>query len=274
MSSLTERKRILITVKTYPHPSLTYDELVCVAGITDDGQWIRLYPVDYLNLPGEARFKKYQWIEVDVEPWGVNNDQRVESRRPRLQTLEVVPGPSVSRSYRWRARREIIDPMPHHTLNELTRLYNDGHISLGIVRPTKVHDLETIPTTPKWEPKYEQIYQQGRLFDKRVRPLSKIPFSFRYVFECEDSQNRHTAALTDWEAGILFLKECERLGDEHLAAKSVRKKFLEEICGPGRDTRFFMGTYHPYNTWLVLGTFWPPKEMERQRREDEQGHLF
>lgn len=35
--------------------------------------------------------------------------------------------------------------------------------------------------------------------------------------------------------------------------------FFDEICRPERDTRFFMGTVLPYNTWLVLGVFWPPK---------------
>lgn len=70
----------------------------------------------------------------------------------------------------------------------------------------------------------------------------------------------------DWEPGVLFLKESERLGSEEAAAESVRKKFLNEICGPDKDTRFFMGTYFPYNTWLVLGLFWPPKDENRQRQ--------
>jgi hypothetical protein len=38
------RKRVFITVKTYPPLSEKYDELVCTAGISEDGSWIRLYP--------------------------------------------------------------------------------------------------------------------------------------------------------------------------------------------------------------------------------------
>lgn len=34
---------------------------------------------------------------------------------------------------------------------------------------------------------------------------------------------------------------------------------MNELCAPTRDTRFFMGTVFPYNTWIVLGVFWPPK---------------
>ncbi len=39
--------KVLITVMTYPHPSRGYQELVCTAGVTESGEWIRLYPVDY-----------------------------------------------------------------------------------------------------------------------------------------------------------------------------------------------------------------------------------
>jgi len=36
------------------------------------------------------------------------------------------------------------------------------------------------------------------------------------------------------------------------------------MCGPDKDTRFFMGTVFPYNTWVVVGVFWPPKRLQRE----------
>ncbi len=68
--------------------------------------------------------------------------------------------------------------------------------------------------------------------------------------------------IEDWELGVLYRKEVERLGDEQAAIASVRQKFFDEICNPSRDTRFFMGTVFPYNTWVVIGVFWPPKERQ------------
>jgi len=62
-----ERKRIYITVKTYPTLSEKYDELVCTAGICEDGSWIRLYPLPFRKLDNEQKYKKYQWIEADIE---------------------------------------------------------------------------------------------------------------------------------------------------------------------------------------------------------------
>jgi hypothetical protein len=52
------------------------------------------------------------------------------------------------------------------------------------------------------------------------------------------------------------------LGSDQAAAESVKKKFFGELCREDKDTRFFMGTYFPYNTWLVLGVFWPPKTLQ------------
>jgi hypothetical protein len=42
----------------------------------------------------------------------------------------------------------------------------------------------------------------------------------------------------------------------------VKKKYLDEMCHPSRDARFFMGTVFPYNTWVVIGVFWPPESRQ------------
>jgi len=120
-------------------------------------------------------------------------------------------------------------------------------------------DLEIKPADPEWKPEWQELFNQLRLFGPLPKPLRKIPFSFHYVFECDDSGSPHTAMIEDWELGGLFLNEVERLGSDDKAAESVRKKFLGELCGPAKDTRFFMGTRFPYNTWLVVGVFYPPK---------------
>jgi len=54
------RKKILITVKTYPTLSKKYDELVCTAGIDEHGNWYRLYPIPFRKIDYDKRYKKYQ----------------------------------------------------------------------------------------------------------------------------------------------------------------------------------------------------------------------
>jgi len=255
-----ELTRLLITVMTYPNPSRTYQETVCTAGITEDGRWVRLYPIDYRYRPEHQKFRKWQWIEVALASRGHGTDQRIESREPDLDALRILGEPLPTKD-NWLARRQIIDAMPHHTVGQLEALYNSRRVSLGIVRPRKVRDLIATPVDREWPEKHRALWTQLRLFGEQ-KPLAKIPFKFQYVFECEDRDKPHTIMIEDWELGVLFLKERDRKVSEEAAVQSVREKFLDEICGRDRDTRFFMGTYHPYNQWLVLGTFWPPKERQ------------
>ena len=71
------RKRVLVTIKTYPQPSEKYVEIVCTAGICEDGSFIRLYPFPFRNLEEHSKFEKFRWIEVDVVKNA--NDPRPES---------------------------------------------------------------------------------------------------------------------------------------------------------------------------------------------------
>ncbi len=255
------KTKVLITVMTYPHPSRGYQELVCTAGITERHEWVRLYPIDYRYRPRHQQFRKYQWIEVDLLPRGSGNDGRKGSRKPDLNTMHCI-GEPLSVKNGWRDRRQIIDRMPVYTLNQLRSLYKQDKTSLGIVRPSRVIDVKIEDADPKWKPEWQALFQQLRLFGKPQKPLRKIPFKFSYVFGCEDSVKSHSAMIEDWELGVLWLKEADRLGDERKAAESVKKKFLDEMCSPTRDTRFFMGTVFPYNSWVVLGVFWPPLQEE------------
>ena len=259
-----EPTRVLITVMTYPHPSAGYQELVCTAGITEAGEWVRLYPVDYRYRPPEQRFKKYQWIGVDLAPRGHGNDKRKESRKPDLDSISIL-GQPLSTADRWQERRGIIDVLPHLTINQYKTLYDSEGISLGAVRPTRVLELEIRKASQEWKPEWQWLFRQGSLFGDAQKPLRKLPYTFHYIFECEDSEKPHVAMVEDWELGALFLKESERLGSDDAAAQSVRDKFLNEMCSEDRDTRFFVGTRFPYNTWLVLGVFWPPQLEHAQR---------
>jgi len=243
---------------TYPHPSTKYLELVCVAGITADLQWVRLYPIDYRYRPAHQQFHKYQWIEVGLANRGHGNDKRKESREPQLDSIRIV-GERLSSKNNWAERRLIIDKMPHYTVNQLSALYETERVSLGIVKPKRVIDLEISDADSEWKPEWTAMFTQMRLFGPPQKPLRKLPYKFQYVFECEDSTKPHRAMIEDWELGVLFLKESARLGSDKAAAESVRKKYLDEMCREDKDTRFFMGTTFPYNVWLVIGVFWPGK---------------
>ncbi|KKL89285.1 hypothetical protein LCGC14_1916240, partial [marine sediment metagenome] len=122
-------------------------------------------------------------------PPGHGTDQRIESREPDLSTLTIL-GEPVSTEKQWLARRQIIDVMQHHTVNQLRQLFDRKRISLGIVRPKKVLDLIATPTEREWSAKHQFLWKQGRLFGEQ-KPLTKIPYKFQYVFACDDSDDEY-----------------------------------------------------------------------------------
>jgi hypothetical protein len=261
MEQGSQLTKVLIIVMTYPHPSRGYNELVCTAGITEDLDWVRLYPIDYRYRPRNQQFRKYQWISVNLEPLGTGRDKRKESRKPILDSIRIQ-GPPLGPENGWKSRRAVIDAMPHYTLGELKQLYAIDRTSLGIVRPRRVLDLKIEPADSAWKPQWQSLFDQLKLFGTPQKPLRKIPYKFSYVFQCEDGEHTHSAMVEDWELGVLFLKEADRLESELAAARSVKEKYLGELCRSDKDTRFFMGTVFPYNSWVVLGVFWPPQQEE------------
>ncbi|MDF1814754.1 MAG: hypothetical protein P1V20_21290, partial [Verrucomicrobiales bacterium] len=48
------KERILITVKTYPTLSTKYAELVCTAGVNENGEWRRIYPIQFRQLADDS----------------------------------------------------------------------------------------------------------------------------------------------------------------------------------------------------------------------------
>lgn len=261
----TQKTKVLITVKTYPVPSQKYQEVVCTAGITESGEWVRLYPIDYRYLQPEVQYKKYQWIELDLQSRGAGSDKRKESHKPSLETIKLL-GEPLSTKNGWAERRQIIDKLPHLIVKQYQALYETDGTSLGVVRPSKILDMAVEKVEVEWTPKQTGLLSQQRLFGEQPKELAKIPYKFSYIFECADHDRPHKAMCEDWELGVLFLKERQRLGDDKKAAESVKHKFLNELCAPEKDTRFFMGTVFPYNTWVVLGVFYPPKTDEQPKQ--------
>ena len=98
--------KVLILVKTYPAISTKYGETVCTAGITEDGNWVRIYPIPFRKINYKTRFKKYEWIEADL----IENqsDFRPESFRPvdyeKIHAIdEIKPDGNT-----WEERREYV----------------------------------------------------------------------------------------------------------------------------------------------------------------------
>ena len=99
--------KILITARTYPVPAKKGVEVSCTGGITENGDWIRLFPVPYRFLDEDKRFRKYQWIEVNTKK---ASDHRPESFYPDLDSIRIVSN-RLPTNDQWKARWEIVAPL-------------------------------------------------------------------------------------------------------------------------------------------------------------------
>jgi hypothetical protein len=259
---MKRKLKVLITVKTYPIPSRKYDELVCTAGVTDQGEFVRLYPINFRDLPYSQQYRKYQWIEVMAERH-TGRDSRKESWRPDCDTLRTLGDPVPTRNGNWDERAKYVLPLCSASMEELDEKREADNTSLGIFRPKRVLGLDIAKDSDKWKPGFLAALKQNRLWETRKvsrEPPRKVPWKFYYRFVCGDARcnGNHRMMIEDWEAGALYWREVGRGKSPREAADSVRSKFLDELCGDDRETYFYVGTIlaHP-RSWVVIGVFYP-----------------
>jgi hypothetical protein len=270
------RMKILITVKAYPAISKKHGETVCTAGITETGQWIRIYPIPFRQLDYNNQFHKYDWVELDL----IRNikDFRPESYRPiNLKEIETIGHIETDRNT-WPHRREaILDKAKvYRNLAELIAEAKDNTIctSLAIFKPTKIIDFIYKPVISAWDKNKLQALQslqmQGNLFEnedendiQEFEIVDKLPYKFSFRF-LDDSGKESTLMIEDWETGSLYwnvLKKHE--GDEILACEDVKKKYFNDFAKT-KDYYFFLGTtmknhYKSKNPFVIIGDFRPKK---------------
>lgn len=251
-------------MKTYPIPSSKYDELVCTAGVTELGDFARLYPIRFRDLPYSQQYKKYQWIEVDVERH-TGRDTRKESFRPYEDTLKILGKPISTGKGNWGERGKYVLSKRAQSMEDLYDMQKTDDTSLGIIRPKQFLDLEITPDEPEWKPQFLHELRQQRLWDDRKttrEPPRKIPWKFHYRFECDDKRcnGNHRMMIEDWEAGALYWKCIDKGATPQEASLKVKTKFLDQICASNKDTHLFVGTVLGHGTWVVIGVYWPPKQ--------------
>jgi|SRR5271157_1106670 len=250
-----QTKKGLVVVRTYPVPEDEGVESSCTALITEQREWLRLFPLPYRYLPQHQRFQKYQWIEVIVTK---SSDTRAESYKPKDDSIKILT-PPLSTDNSWQARKEAVFPLRAQSLCDLDRQRkHNSYPTLGFFRPKKIDQLLIHETVPNWTPKQLDILRQEHLFLKRpTQELEKIPYWFRYEFTCDDSEcDGHTMMCADWEIGEAYRSWKQKYGEGWEAP--FRQKFETEIIQE-KDTHFFVGTMKQYPwTWIIIGLFYPP----------------
>jgi hypothetical protein len=247
-------KRVLVTVRTYPLPASKTIEASCTGGVTQDGDWIRLFPVPYRFLDEDKRFTKWQWIDVEVIK--ATSDPRPESFKLKPEKIQIVG--EIGKKDEWRARR-LLKPLLRRSMCQIRRERDENESpTLGLFKPAEIKRLVIEPTDEKWSADELRILQQDTFFQKApVDTLEKIPFDFKYEFRCEEAECRgHKMSCTDWEMGQAYRRWRKDYGDKW--ERAFRQKFETDMIQTF-DTHFFVGTVRARpSTWIIVGLFYPP----------------
>jgi hypothetical protein len=263
------KERILITVKTYPTLSASYGELVCTAGLREDGTWIRIYPVPFRSLEEFRKFEKYRVIEAQV----IRNtrDPRPESHKVDFHSL-VLTETKLSTDDSWRERRNwvLARGTVHDDLTALIAAANESNdLSLATFKPARILDFKAEPQSPDWDEHKVAVLQeaskQGDLFPdwqpKSVTQyVKKLPWKFSYRFL--DSKGREsTMMIEDWEIGALYWNCMKDGASPDEAVGKVRQMYFDNFIE--KDLYLFLGTTREWhgrgkNPFVVIGIFYPP----------------
>lgn len=241
--------KVLIAVKTYPSLSSRYAELVCTAGFREDGSWIRIYPVPFRFLNENIQYKKWDWIDIDLER--NPKDYRIESYKPVDIDRELKVIKHIGTGNNWEERRLIVlKNKPVTNLDSLIIKAKEEKISLAVLKPTKVEDFIWEKIEREWDQnKIKEIYSNlgmPSLFEEDEKDSSfnlvkKLPYKFSYIFSTEDGKVRKLM-IEDWELGMLYwncLKLCNN--NEEEACKKVKEKYFDEFIH--KDLYFFYRHY-------------------------------
>lgn len=264
--------KVLITVKTYPRPTGTYDEIVCTAGILDNGKWVRIYPIPFRDLPFSQQFNKFHWIQLNLEK--TPTDFRSESYRPKLMFEEPISLLNhIDTKEQWFERKKHVLNEVFTSMKEILKLaYNDNNRSLATLKPKEI--IEFIDKEEKereWGEKLSAKLNQMNFLVSTNNPqksiIKKLPYRYYYKFKTDDNKIR-TLQILDWEIGALYwncLRKTE--GDEIEANNLVKKKYFDEFVESKDIYLFLRSTYthhkkNALNPFSIIGVFPPPKTQQ------------
>ncbi|MGI9361795.1 MAG: hypothetical protein ACR2O7_09580 [Parasphingorhabdus sp.] len=264
------KERILIAVKTYPTLSKKYIELVCTAGFREDGSWVRIYPSPFRFLGDDQKYKKYQWIDIELEK--NPRDSRPESYRP-INIDDITLGEVISTGHRrdWYERKRFIlgNNRIYTNLQEVIDGAKNDAFSLAIFKPTEILQVTSEKVSDSWgasrEEAAKESLKQGSLFadtataSEKVMP--KLPYKFSYRFR-DDHGKVSKLMIEDWEIGQLYWG-CFKKGGEEYAVQKVKEKYWDDFAKT-KDLHLFLGTTYKFhkmsapNPYVIIGTFHPP----------------
>lgn len=235
------KENILVLVRATPEKSRKHSHLVCVAGINDNNEWRRLYPVKFSYGDALIDFNKRDMIQATLA--NPDNDKRLESRK-------VIGHNNLNSQMDTDAVRERILPL----VTSIEKL-SAANASLGVIKPELLGVNIEVNSTDIYDNQTYFSIAGDYLSEKREKV--KMPVKLSYHFKCkgEPECNGHNIVLIDWELNELTRNIIRKDKDPKIVEEKIRVKFFDNM--KERDLYFYMGTHFRFKTWIIIGIFYP-----------------
>lgn len=228
-------------MKALPQLSSKHGETVCCAGITEQGEFKRLFPVRFRHLRGTAAFSRWDWVSFSY----LNPDKDLRAESCRVMEDSIRVDGRFPEKGRAQFLEKLVSPSGRHAAAE-------GR-SLALIRPLKTQFYYKKKNSAEIEAeraRYKLAASQGNLFDNELAALEPTPFHFRFKFE--DAAGKHHYTNADWEANAWFFHARQRLGSELAALEEMDHRFNVEY--PKKGMMFAIGNIAKRpKTWQLLG---------------------
>jgi len=262
-----EKKKILILVKAYPEKSDKLGSAICTAGITEENEWIRIYPIGFDYFVRKLNFKKFTWIEAEVQKAN-EKLMRKESYKVRQKSIKIIDdslsnikvNEEIKRKI-WSERQKIINSMVNNSVQELRNAYKKDKTSLGLIKPELI-DFRFRKPFREINIDVPKTHQKS-IDNSRVLIADRIEHIISYKFKCQgiecnckkETRPYHDMTCEDWE---LFAALRKWPYENEIMEEKIREKFYKWMKEK-RDLYFCMGMISRYPQWVIIGLLYPPR---------------
>lgn len=237
------RKTVLIVGRASPEPSKKHIETVCTGGITESGEFLRLYPISLRYLAEERRYKQWSWAEFDVRK--NPRDKRKESYLVREETIQVL-GEVESESERF----DLLMKGQVSDREKLEALRQEDHTSIGLIE-VAVEDFRGKTRRREWQTAKPYMRQSNLYVEKK--PLEQPAIELEIRFRCKNNGNcaGHRSSLIGWEYTEALRQFEQKYGSLDGAYMRLIEKLTQRYKDPAKRTFALLGTHFKYQSWMV-----------------------
>lgn len=240
---MISQSRVTILVKASPRPSKKHNETVCCAGIDQNGEWKRLFPIRFRQLSGEKAFSRWDIVKCRYQK--PTTDTRKESCRVHEESIEIVGAVKKDSE-----KSRIVDSALVGSEKEAIA----RGASLAVIRPANAELSWKRRTRDEIEvarQSYRQQAAQLSMLDNEISAYEPCPFKFTMHYCDGDGEHKKTCA--DWETAAAFFNLSKKM-EEHAVLDHLRATYCEQYVHKGLV--FALGNMQKRpQTWQLLGIF-------------------